>query len=308
VDWMGIVRVHRESYPLTQENLLKRKIQNLDTWPYVPKGLIPEQKDSEPIPQREMGNITQHREREFAKIDNILTDFTQRQRTIASWLLAVALGIIGNLVVSLLFSPLVFDFSLWSNTRWFFLIIGLISIVILICAIFLYYPTNLYYRDVLIAPAKFPSSFEQVINALDKSKLSALAQVSATYEFALREKTVDFVHLVNLAIIRDDLESVNMQVLKVCDLTPISEFPIFTIIFGFRNKFSFWNPKTKDKLRADFQGIISALTYIKMKIGVRSIDLNENSWKERGHIFLNEITKWDMKELADKIESTIKSL
>jgi len=287
---------------LSEENILNFPVDRIDTWPYLPRGLISEGQEDKELGRRNMDRVMKESEDSFSELERVIKEFVSRQRTIISWILAVFAGVAGNFVVNVLFGSLNFQVS---DLSLILLIVGSIIFAVLIFIIFLYYPTRLSYRIVFIPPFEYPQPFKPVINE-DKLKLKAkiLVQVDPTFH----DLIVRYTNLISLAILRDELKKVGMRIVKVSELRELaSGYPYFRIEIELKQRRMFWHPKVASKARSELILVNDALTRTKIQIGVHSVDRNKERWKNKGHVFLNEISQWNMEETMQKIKEQIMS-
>ncbi|MFQ6076418.1 MAG: hypothetical protein ACE5Z5_09845 [Candidatus Bathyarchaeia archaeon] len=285
---------------LSRENVLKYKVTEIDTWPYSPKGTI--STDNEAMSDEDMERITNEHKERFSEIDKVVKNIFQRQIVVVFWLTAIAIGILGNFIVNLFFGTLSFQLSYQFLAL---LVLGLVSLGILTYIIFLYFPTSLLYQIYFRPPWHYPSSF---LPPLKEDELSLEARLKTSYNFAFHEVIVKFASLISIAILRDNLNLVDMNVLKVSDLSKMSpDFPFYFITFDFKSKYLFWLPNIADKVRSELIKINNTILRANISIGVRAVDHNEDRWINRGHVFLNEISQWDIDDVIRKIEIQIKS-
>ncbi|UCH01565.1 MAG: hypothetical protein JSV20_06825 [Candidatus Bathyarchaeota archaeon] len=283
---------------LSINNILNSNISGIYTWPYLPRGLVSKSEKSDVMDK----NSEEHKN-QFFQIEQALRTLSERQRVIVSWLLVVSAGILGNLIVNLFFGSPNFYFSSSSGAL---LIIGITLLLGSIYLIFRYYPTNLSYQIRFLPPWEYPPDFYPTFNM---DELSSLAKIHVSSKSSFHNIIVKFSNLIALAILRDQLNSVDMKILKVSELDWIGRpfHPFYSITLDFKSSKSFWSPSIGKKVKAELIKINDAILIAKKSIKDRAVEHSESEWIQRGHNFLNEISQWETDNLIETIQTKITS-
>lgn len=286
---------------LSEENLLEENVTNLETWPFLPRGVIsPDRKE---LSQERQDRIHLERDREFSMIENCAERAYNRHAIVISFSLAIAAGVLGNLAVSLLFGPLNLRIP-WSSIG----LIGviLLGIMILVYLIIQYLPTGLSYTVRFIPPWEYPSF---PLPPLQKDKLEPNASVIALFDSPFIETIVKFTNLISVAILRDTLKTMQWNTVRITKLTRMhGGVPFYTLTFDFQKKWLFLKPQILDKVKEELFNISLLLVNAKIFIGVHAIDIDQDRWLQRGHLFLNTVTLWNLDAILREVENQIEGL
>jgi hypothetical protein len=143
---------------------------------------------------------------------------------------------------------------------------------------------------------------------IKEENLSLKAIIITQYETALQDDIVAYTNIISIAILRDWLSKADMKILKISKFYRISkDFPYYIITFDLKSRHLFWTPKITEKIINELSKINENLMQAKNMIDVYSVDQSEERWKEKGHMFLNEISEWNMEDLFKAIEKQIMS-
>jgi hypothetical protein len=220
--------------PLSKENILNNEVfAKIDTWPYLPKGLIGQ--GAKPITE----DVFKEYRNDLSAINKTVEEFVSRQRTIIPWLLAVTIGVLGNLAVNLLFdSPLL----RLSELSVGFFIVTLIVIFIMAVAVFFYYPTNCSFI-VTFFPHK--AVLDNLPAALQTAQLNPIAGSYASDLFSLNEVITEYEEVISLAILRDQIKGVKKSIMRVKELRSlgISQYAPYVVTFDLKHVRFFLAPK-----------------------------------------------------------------
>ena len=87
---------------LSAKNLLEKRVFDVETWPFSPRGII--SPDRENLYDKEKDAINKERDIEIKNLyENFSERLHDRQVTVISFILAMIIGVSGNLFVSLIF-------------------------------------------------------------------------------------------------------------------------------------------------------------------------------------------------------------
>ena len=283
----------------SEENILAKRVSEIDTWPFLPIGVI--STDRNPPSFADTGRIEREREQEFSKIDDVLKKIYVRQIIAVSFILAMAIGILGNFIVSLLFAPLNLQLSqeaqVYSATS--LLVIGILSYIVV-----RFITTRLNYEVRFRPPWVYPSLS---LPEMQEDKLELKARMHTSFGSSFLEIIVKFALLISAAILRDTLKSMKWKAIKVSELIRLENVPFYIITLDFRRMWFFWLPSVRDKVRIELMNLSMLLEQAKISIAVYAVDQDEERWLKRGHLFLNEVSKWDMSYVLGTIEGQIKA-
>lgn len=289
------IRISRKKLTLTQENILNNKMSEIDTWPFLPSGLI----DEEKMPRDEIDKISKRQINSITRAKELAEKVKDKQNMIMTWILAVLIGIVGNFLVNLIFGPLNFT----ELPVGIFMLMSLILIA-LILAVFFYLPVTINSKTSFITPWKYPSNF---FIELPPDELTSKAKAFTSYSVSFRDKIVEFTNLISLCILRDKLTNCKWKRLKINSIEPISSQPVYMFDVDFKSKLFFLHPNMAPELFEELQSFYVHFYGVHIDIGVHKIDRNEKRWNNRGPAFFNEIITWDMKELTKKVKEQIRS-
>ena len=119
---------------LTKQNILEHKVANICTWPLIAKKTVTKM-DGGNSKTSEKRDFLEEYKTLFAEMPQIIEHVTTTQKILLSWLLAVTIGVLGNLMVNLFFGYPHFEIS---NLPIGLLIATTVIIVILVSIIFEY--------------------------------------------------------------------------------------------------------------------------------------------------------------------------
>jgi hypothetical protein len=292
--------------PLTKENLLNEPIfANVDTWPYLPKGIIGQginSKDNEAIIKKYSDN--------FARLTGIAEDFINRQRTVLSWLLAVIIGVLGNLAVNLLFGA-AFIYSVFSIIL---LGVTIVAMGALVITIFKVFPTNCsltvdFVPQYMMLDRK-PKVQEDKLNTTAAIQFKIqISDESADYTLHLFNELINnFANTVSLALLRDKLKETKLQIFSVKEIRVFGiggAYSAYMLNFDLKSRFAFLDPNISEKINSELRRINEALMQARTTVSVYGIDQNEIRWTNRGHIFINAIKEWDFNSVKEEIKQQI---
>lgn len=292
--------VYRQSRAsLSADNLLTMKVTDVDTWPFLPRGII--SPDRESMYDKEKDRINKDETTEFQSLSGITTRLHERQIIVVSFMLAIAIGVLGNLAVSLLFGSINLQI-----TNVAFLVFVLIVIAFLAYMIFLYAPLNLNYRVQFNPPWEYP---RMSLPKLAEDKLTLKGRLEASYPSSFIELVLNYSNLLTVAILRDYLRIVAFKNLRITELKSLGDdYPFYTITIDFKHSWLFWKLKIPEEATSELISLNSQLMMAKILIGVHALDNDSDRWFQRGHVFINEVSTWDINDIKRKIENQIRSI
>ena len=284
---------------LSIDNLLTKKVTDIDTWPFRPRGVI--QPDRDNMFDKEKDKINKDWEMEFQNILNSVTSrLRERQILIVSFSLAIITGVLGNLAVSFLFGSISFQIA-----NAIYLVIILAIIAILAGMIVLYVHLSLNYGVQFMPPWRYP---EMSLPELAEDKLSPKGRLETSYPSSFTKLVLDYTNLLTIVMLRDHLKEVAFKNLRIVELHSPPDFPFYTITIDFKHQWLFWKWNIPEAVSSELSNLNTQLMLAKIFIGVHALDINPDRWLQRGHIFINEVSQWNMNDARKRIESQIMSI
>lgn len=297
-----------EKRVLSKENILQLNFFNeIDSWPLIRKANDNYNGD---VWKKYRKSIRKEHIAELSRIDKTIEDFVNRQRTIISWLLAVIFGVFGGLLINLLFDQ---PLSLNEVPLWL-LILAITGMTASIVGIFVYYPQNCSFRITY-----FPTLTSKIADSrielekLNKScielqteKLNAKAvSLKDSNSFIIR--ILDYAGVASSTILRDKIkETPKLHLIRIKELKQLSPSKmIYILTFDLKHGLFFWFPKIGEKIQNELKTINDSVMAAKMFVNSYAIDNEPSHWREKGHLFLNEIVELDLTEITRQIEKQI---
>lgn len=234
-------------------------------------------------------------------IEKTVNDLKNRQTLVIPWLLAVGVGIIGNLTVNLMFQGL--DFS-YLKTMQIPLTICIIAIIGISTLVFLYLRTNVQHQTIVML--RWNGGPETKMYPPDPLKQEEIRKrLGMENKPNLCSRLNDYANLMLLGLLRDYLKNHETKILKI-KIEKLSELhAIYSVTAEFKRQSHFWYWNTPSKLGKDLSEINDAILNAKIAASGFSLNDNEKDWKDRGQAFFAEIEQWDLQSMTSKIEEQI---
>jgi len=285
---------------MTWEEFIEAKIfSNVDTWPYRPRGTIKKPQHEDVDPRESSSKLLEMQNQEYNELERFIENFSNKQKSVIGWIFAAFIGVVGNLIVNLAFSPPIFSGDI-SIILFFMIVFALLVLTYLsflpkVSMIFKFIPS---YKS-------FPSGYEKHIPQAQCKKPSS--QIILSYN-RLQEVVTDFGVLVRVAILKDSL----LPLLKKASYVKISDIRdiggVGYLIEISTNGWKPWvDPKARDRIRRELGDFIQGMMDARQICSVFDFELEPKEWALRGCDFLDAVYDWNFdnmrKALIDKLLS-----
>ena len=283
------------SIPLTKENILNNTIDKIDTWPYLPSGLL-----IKPAHKKDYTDqLVKLQHSHFAEMQRLVERYRDKQKISISWILAAGVGISGNFIVNLFFGrPKI------SNTPYENLFIAIVIFLFMLCLFFKYQPSVeqtflliLFYKD-------FPNGIEKYVQGCQ----NPLSQMILSNKI-LRHHVEDYASLIRLAILRDYLQNARKKIvyakISIGDISHMASILRVTVSIKGIKPYLDWH--SERKIRSDLRYLLQAFSDIQMICSVRDFEIDPSEWQKKGASFLDETSNWEIEDLQKQILSQIVS-
>jgi hypothetical protein len=282
---------------ITPKEFISFDINDLNTWPYLPLGLL-----KQPTPAKSITEeLVKTYNEEWNEAERFVECFSEKQKASLGWIFAASIGVLGNLVVNLAFAPP----ALAGNLYLMFLV--LVIITSLTVAYLLFLPgVTLVFRFVP-AYLDFPRGYEKHIS---KAPCTGLySQIVFQYN-NLHELVAEFGSLIRLTILKDRLCSslrksshVHIsEIRKIDDYLPACFVEIST------NGIKPWlSPKGRERIRFELRQVIQAMMDARQLCSVRGFELDPKEWDAYGCSFIDGVSQWKLKEMQNDVVNYLKA-
>lgn len=288
---------------ISQSELETKVVFGRDTWPFIPSGTRPAHSNNTPVTV-DTSQGQQWEVYTLNQLDERLKEFRQDLKSTISWLFAVILSI----SVGLIFAS---AFSVPQSPNLPMFALGLTLTAVLVVLALNYLPSDVKMKIVWTTGGTgwiFDERHsKEVIDSLQTGKLSLTSKIKVESPILFGQDMAPYAYLICLANLRDTLAKNKTQFIKI---TSVSYFggggkdPLFLLNISVKSKFGLALRKDpRGRLDADALNLIQALGEARTKTGVYSFDYSPESWRVKGHDFLNGFFTWD----TDKIESLLLS-
>jgi hypothetical protein len=282
------IHVGRRKSELSSKGLVQDDVFEMDTWPYEPSGTLKKALTGRSMPTEE---IMKTQGQEYEQLNEFVHQFSEKQKTSISWVLAAAIGVLGNLAVTLGFGP-------WTNGGNIVLMsVVLFVILVLILAFFFFLPrVTILFR--FIGPyVSFPQGYEERIREAKYS--NPLSEIMLAYN-NLSETVTNYGSLVRTAILRKHLQPALLKSssIKISDIRDIGGNLSFYFIELSTKGIKTWlNPRGKELIQNELRSVVDALMQARLMCSVYSFELDYHEWIEKGPGFVDAVSSWDFAEI-----------
>jgi hypothetical protein len=287
-----ITIVGRPQKALSKEGLINDDVWEIDTWPYNPSGTLKQALQTQHMSTDEIIKV---QEQEYNQLKEIVQQFSEKQKTSISWILAAAIGVLGNLAVTLGFGPL----NSSGNLAAMLLVLSII--LILVFAYFLFLPKVSTTFKFIGPYVSFPQGYEQYIN--QQNCTNQYSQIIFQFNRLSRE-TTNFGTLVRAALLKKHLKPIldKASCIKILDIRDIgNNLGFYFIEISPKNRWVLLSPHAKENIQKELRDLVDTLMQARITCSVYSFELDPQEWTRRGTQFIDTIAAWDMQEIQSAI-------
>ena len=283
---------------VSQEELMKESIRDFDTWPVLPSGLLKKPSSSGFDTEKVTKYLIESNER-FGRYFN---NFIQIKSTIMLFFFSALIGIMGNLVITVLYSK---ELIIYNPELSFVLFL---FIIILVRVAIMYSPE--YSMDHIIQGEyeEFPRNkgYESFIDPEKIEDPFMKTYLDPDYFPNLITKYSIFIRACHLkdAIVNALKKTKFVKIKKISQR--LDHYPFFSISFT-TNLYAVLGPRNKDEIWSEFMSLNGAVNIGTIGSGVMAFELDEGEWKKYGAQFLNEISHLNLDEALNQLTDEIKS-
>jgi len=285
---------------MTWEEFIEAKIFSaVDTWPYRPRGTIKKPQHKDVDPRESSSKLIEMQNQEYNELEHFIENFSNKQKSVISWIFAALIGVVGNLIVNLVFSPPVFSGDM------FLILFCIIVFALLVLTYVKFLPKVSMIFKFIPSYKSFSSGYEKYIPQAQCKKSSS--QIILSYN-RLQEVVTDFGVLVRVAILKDSLLPLlkKSSYVKISDIRDIGKVAYFIEIST--NGWKPWvDPKARDRIRSELRDFIQGMMNARQICSVFDFELEPKEWGLRGCDFVDAVSDWNFdnmrKDLIDKLLS-----
>jgi hypothetical protein len=299
-----MVRLRRNSVPrnlkdITWEEFAKSKISDIDTWPYLPSGLL-KQKGAEGF-QPSTDELIRMTNEDWNESRRFTNDFSEKQKLVLGWIITASIGVLGNLAVNFAFGfPRVGYNIFWMELALFF-----VAILVVIYLLFL--PRVSLNIRFFPSYESFPSGYETAIQNAPCHK--PYSQTVFSYN-RLAQMVADFGSAVRLAILRECLMSAleKKSYIHISNIWKVDEYlPVCYIEVSTKGIRPWLDRHGKRRIETELRKVVDQMMNARQLCSVRKFELDKGIWNIRGCDFIDGVSAWDFKEVRDAIVNLVKS-
>lgn len=296
-----MVEIRRERKSLrdiTWQEFVDGKVSDVYTWPYLPSGMLKKTKKHDQ--RKSTDEIVKFQGDDWKEVEDFVREFSEKQKTVLSWILAALIAVMGNLAVNLAFAFPIFE----TNLYWVFLLV--IIVIVMTIAYLKFLPKITAHFRFIPFYISFPKGYEQHITQAPCTKVYS----KIIFDFGtLDQKVTNFGVLVRTAILKDHLCSSleKASYVHISDIIDIGEGIAYFVGISTNGIKPWLDPHGSEKIKSELRGVVDALFYARMKCSVRQFELDSNEWNIHGCYFVDGVSEWDLKDMQISIINRLKS-
>lgn len=285
---------------ITWQDFVKRSVtQELFTWPYLPSGKL--KKHEEYDLKKETDDVMKFHDEDWREVGRFVERFSDKQKTVLSWIFAAFISVLGNLAVNLAFALPVFA----ENLSWMFLC--LVIVVALTVTYLEFLPKVSAVLKFIPSYVGFPGGYEQNVKQAPCTNLYS----KLIFDFGnLDRLVVDFGGLVRTAVLKDCLCPAlkKADYVNISNITQISQdLPAYFIEISTNGVKPWLNPRGREKVRRELRGLIEAMLRARQICSVHRFELDPNEWDIHGCDFVDAVSEWKFEEVRGAIVDLLQS-
>jgi len=273
---------------LTEQNVLNYPIDTINTWPFILRGYLSEEHGSRKYGSKK---LLQWYDTYLDGINSTVKEFVNRQITLMGFVIAAAVGVVGNLVINIFFGSV-------SIPEWHFVVIPILTLGVLIWLFTRY-----------LTPALSFNIFWRPCNNEWIPKRDKLPRIENWSQADIEQQLYDLVFIVALALIRDFIRNAKLRNLKVANVNPFAQqnFPMFHLTITLSNEYKMIFPRIKKAIEFEFRTLIDQLFHSIMSFDARVFDYRQTLWSDYGMQFLNNLSGLDINIIKQELIKQIKT-
>jgi len=277
---------------LSCDKLVYEDIIKVDTWPYSPVESLRQGLQADCMSPDELLRL---KNEEYELINECVHQFSEKQKTAIGWILAATIGVLGNLAVSIGFSPL----NLSGNVGAMLVVLAGLSLLVFVYFLFLQ-KVSVVLK--FIGPnVSFPAGYEKYVIQSEKQNTSS----SGILEFGtLGEITTSFGSLVRTALLKRNLNPIldKANGIRLSDVRDVSTgLSYYFLEFSTKNIRIWADPHGKEKIQSDLKDVVDAMLKTRQMCSVYGFELDSHEWTERGPRFVEVVSAWKLDEVQSAI-------
>jgi hypothetical protein len=217
--------------------------------------------------------------------------YYQTKSTIIQWYIATTLGILGNILVTVIFIEHIQPHNL---------VITLIIMVLIVMFTrlgIIYMPFHSLRRLIIDDYMEFPKHYEKYIDETKINDPILKMEVMSSY---LNNLITEYGRAIRYCIFKDSLIKVlsETKYITIKDIFIPSEYnPSLEIIFT-TNFYALIDPDNQEKIKNEFTRLNGAIFNAKQISGIYAFELDEQEWIKNGNKFINNISGIDFDKIV----------
>ena len=283
---------------ITWQDFVKHNIHEINTWPYLPSGLL--KKHEEYDLRKQTADDMEFQGEDWKEVKRLVEQFSEKQKTVLSWILAASIAVLGNLAVNLAFAVPIFADNL------FWMLLCLLVVVLLIVLYLKFLPKVTAAFRFIPPYVNFPTGYEQYVTKAPCTKLYS----KIIFQWGtLQEKVVDFGKLVRTAILKDQLcfQLKKASYVRISDIIDIGDGIAYFVRISTDGVKPWLDPHGRDKIEAEMREIVTALFHARMQCSVFRFELDPKEWDIHGCDFVDGVSEWKLEEVRKTIINELKT-
>jgi hypothetical protein len=277
---------------LSYDGLINEDIIEVDTWPYNPTETLKQVLQTDCMSADELLRL---KNEEYGQISECVNQFSEKQKTAIGWILAATIGVLGNLAVTIGFSPPNFSFNIGA------MLVVLVVVSMLVFVYFLFLQKVSIVLKFIGPNVTFPSGYEKYVAQSEKPN----AYSSKTLETGnLGEITTSFGSLVRTALLKRHLNPILHRTsgIRVSDIREVGTgLSYYFIEFSTKNIRIWGDPHGKEKIQKDLKDVVDAMLKARQMCSAYGFELDSHEWTERGPRFVEIVSAWKIDEVQSAI-------
>lgn len=237
---------------------------------------------------------------DWKEVERLVEQFSEKQKTVLSWILAASIAVLGNLAVNLAFAVPIFA----GNLFWMFLCLLIVVVLILLYLEFL--PKVTAVLRFIPSYVSFPTGYEQYITKAPCT--SPYSRIIFSYG-TLGRKVTNFGVLVRTAILKDQLCSWSKEAsyVRVSNIIEIGEGIAYYVEISTNGAKPWLDPQGREKIKIELRNLITAMFNARQICSVHRFELDPKEWDIHGCDFVDGVSEWKLDEvrraIVDKLQS-----
>ncbi len=264
-----------------EEFINKKNIRGV--WPYLPSGILkkPSRKPSG------VGQLADKHFKEFETAVKFVDDQIRSRFIFITWILTAIIGVLGNLLITTIFSE-----PRFSNFRNFIAFEGLLILILLIIIGLSFIHPISFRVDFIPDYVDFPKGYGQYIDY--DSLSSPYARIKIQFDF-IDEVVINFGRLIRLMIFRDYINKVieETKYIKIENIAQAGAFLPNLYLTLSTTWLARFTPINREIIINEFMRFTGSLTNCRITCNVLAFETSSEEWIQKGPKFLDTVSGWD---------------